>query len=63
MEGIYDLFLSLVINDAVEVISLKVYFTTQFFKEYLKLFDSVNPVERDFLKNILHRLYGKLVLK
>ena len=30
-------------------------------KEFLELFDAEEPREREYLKNILHRLYAKLV--
>lgn len=49
------------INEAVEVRQLKVYVTPQFVQEFLELFDSEESVERDYLKNILHKLYAKLV--
>jgi len=41
--------------------ALKVYVTPQFIQEFLELFDSEEAVERDYLKNILHKLYAKLV--
>lgn len=41
--------------------SLKVFITHNFIQEFLELFDSEEPRERDYLKNILHRLYAKLV--
>ena len=40
--------------------SLKVYVTPQFVQEFLELFDSEESVERDYLKNILHKLYAKV---
>ena len=40
--------------------SLKVYVTPQFVQEFLDLFDSEESVERDYLKNILHKLYAKV---
>ena len=61
LQGIYEFFLQLVINEAVEVKQLKVYVTPQFVQEFLELFDSEESVERDYLKNILHKLYAKLV--
>jgi len=61
LQGIYEFFLQLVINEAVEVRALKVYVTPQFVQEFLELFDSEESVERDYLKNILHKLYAKLV--
>ena len=60
LQGIYEFFLQLVINESVEVRSLKVYVTPQFVQEFLDLFDSEEFVERDYLKNILHKLYAKV---
>ena len=60
LQGIYEFFLQLVINESVEVHSLKVYVTPQFVQEFLELFDSEESVERDYLKNILHKLYAKV---
>jgi serine/threonine-protein phosphatase 2A regulatory subunit B' len=61
LQGIYEFFLQLVINEAVEVRTLKIYVTPQFIQEFLELFDSEESVERDYLKNILHKLYAKLI--
>lgn len=61
LQGIYEFFLQLVINEAVDVKSLKIYVTPAFVQEFLELFDSEESVERDYLKNILHKLYAKLV--
>ena len=61
LQGIYEFFLQLVINESIDVKQLKVYVTVQFVQEFLELFDSEESVERDYLKNILHKLYAKLV--
>jgi serine/threonine-protein phosphatase 2A regulatory subunit B' len=61
LQGIYEFFLQLVINESVDVKSLKVYVTPQFVQEFLELFDSEESVERDYLKNILHKLYAKVL--
>lgn len=61
LQGIYEFFLQLVIHESIEVRSLKVYVTPQFVQDFLELFDSEESVERDYLKNILHKLYAKLV--
>lgn len=61
LQGIYEFFLQLIINEACDVKSLKVYVTPSFVQEFLELFDSEESVERDYLKNILHKLYAKLV--
>lgn len=55
------MFLQLVINEAIDVKAFKSYVTPQFVQEFLELFDSEESVERDYLKNILHKLYAKLV--
>lgn len=44
-----------------DVKALKVFITHSFIQEFLELFDSEEPREREYLKNILHRLYAKLV--
>ncbi len=61
IQGIYEFFLQLIINEAADVKSLKVYVTPHFVQQFLELFDSEEGVERDYLKNILHKLYAKLV--
>ena len=48
------------INESVEVKQFKGYVTPQFVQEFLDLFDSEESVERDYLKNILHKLYAKV---
>ena len=35
--------------------------TPKFFEEFIELFDSEESAERDYLKNILHKLYAKLI--
>ena len=61
IRGIYEIFLNLVINEACDVKTLKYFVTSNFISEFLQLFDSDIVEERDFLKNILHKLYAKLV--
>jgi serine/threonine-protein phosphatase 2A regulatory subunit B' len=61
LRGIYEIFLQLIVNEACEVRTLKQFISLNFIQEFLQLFDSEENEERDFLKNILHRLYAKLV--
>jgi len=61
LQPIYELFYQLILNDICDVKSLKIFITHGFIKEFLQLFDSEEPREREYLKNILHRLYAKLV--
>ena len=42
---------------------MKFYVTAKFVQEFLDLFDSEESVERDYLKNILHKLYAKVRFK
>lgn len=51
----------MIVNEAADVKTLKVFITHSFIQEFLELFDSEEPREREYLKNILHRLYAKLV--
>ena len=61
LQPVYEFFLQLIVNDAADVRSLKNFITNKFIQEFLELFDSEEPKEREYLKNILHRLYAKLV--
>jgi len=35
--------------------------STKFLEQYLELFDSEDPRERDYLKTIMHRIYGRFM--
>lgn len=61
LQPVYEFFLQLIINDSDEIKGLKAFITHKFIQEFLELFDSEEPKEREYLKNILHRLYAKLV--
>lgn len=71
LRGIYEIFLQVIVNESCDVKTLKQFITINFIqevftnlifsKQFLQLFDSEENEERDFLKNILHRLYAKLV--
>jgi serine/threonine-protein phosphatase 2A regulatory subunit B' len=61
LQPAYEFFLQLIVNDAADVKSLKGHVTAKFVQQFLELFDSEEITEREYLKNILHRLYAKLV--
>ena len=61
LQPVYEFFLQLIINEAVDMRSLRPFISHKFIQEFLELFDSEEPKEREYLKNILHRLYAKLV--
>lgn len=46
---------------AVVTRDLKLFLTCDLLLQLLELFDSEDPRERDFLKTILHRIYGKFL--
>ncbi len=52
--------MQLILNDATDVKSMKGFITPQFIQGFLELFDSEENYERDYLKNILHKLYAKV---
>jgi len=54
--GVYEFFYQLIVNEATEVRTLKVHINQNFIYDFLDLFDSEEPRERDYLKNIFHRL-------
>ena len=61
LEGIYSIFLHLICDPEIDVKMLKGFVTGKFVSRILELFDSEVHGERDCLKNILHKLYAKLV--
>ena len=67
IQPVYELFLQLIVNDAADVKTLKVFITLSFvqeviiFTKFLEIIDSEEPKEREYLKNILHRLYAKVI--
>ena len=61
LQPVYEFFLQLIINESVDMKSLRGCISHKFIQEFLELFDSEEPKEREYLKNILHRLYAKLV--
>ncbi|CAG9325210.1 unnamed protein product [Blepharisma stoltei] len=61
LQGVYEFVFELIICEATDVKSLKVFITPSFIQDFLQLFDSEEPRERDYLKNILQLLYAKFV--
>jgi len=61
LQPVYELFMQLIINESLDIKSMKVFITHSFIQEFLEIMDSEEPREREYLKNILHRLYAKLV--
>ena len=63
LHGVYEIFLALALSDQTDQGMLKIYINRSFVERFLDLFDSQNPSEREFLKNILHKLYAKVIAR
>lgn len=61
LQLVYELLLKFIMNPSLKTEVLIKNLDKSFIKRYLELFDSEDPRERDYLKTILHRIYGKLM--
>jgi len=61
LQLIYDLTLRLVINTDVDKKTMKKYLEGEFVDNVIELFASEDPREREYLKTILHRIYGRFM--
>ncbi|CCI44264.1 unnamed protein product [Albugo candida] len=59
LQLVYEILLRFVLSKEVDSKTAKEYFSRSFMIKLLNLFDSEDPRERDYLKTILHRIYGK----
>lgn len=62
LQVVYDLLLRFVTSGSLEAKVAKKYIDHSFILRLLDLFDSEDPRERDCLKTILHRIYGKFMV-
>ncbi|XP_030245135.1 serine/threonine-protein phosphatase 2A 56 kDa regulatory subunit gamma isoform isoform X1 [Drosophila navojoa] len=61
LQLVYELFLRFLESPDFQPNIAKRYIDHQFVLQLLDLFDSEDPRERDFLKTVLHRIYGKFL--
>lgn len=61
LQIVYELFLRFLESPDFQPNIAKRYIDSQFVLRVLDLFDSEDPRERDFLKTVLHRIYGKFL--
>jgi len=61
LQVVYEFFLRFVISNDVDPKIAKRFVDQNFIMKFLELFDSEDPRERDYLKTILHRIYGKFM--
>merc|ERR1719335_2096386 len=61
LQIVYEFFLRFAVSHEVDPKIAKKYIDQTFVLMLLELFDSEDPRERDYLKTILHRIYGKIM--
>jgi len=59
---VYEFFLRFIISNDLDPKIARRYVNVNFMLKFLELFDSEDPRERDYLKTILHRIYGKFMV-
>ncbi|GAV88722.1 B56 domain-containing protein [Cephalotus follicularis] len=62
LQIVYDLFLRFISYNSLDAKVAKKYIDHSFILKILDLFDSEDPRERDCLKTILHRIYGRFMV-
>eukprot|EP00898_Chlorokybus_atmophyticus_P003755 jgi/Chlat1/4380/Chrsp29S04525 len=62
LQIVYEFLLRYVISNETDAKVARKYIDTNFVLRLLDLFDSEDPRERDYLKTILHRIYGKFMV-
>ncbi|CAI5521879.1 unnamed protein product [Closterium sp. Naga37s-1] len=62
LQIVYELLLRYVVSNETDAKVAKRYIDQRFILRLLNLFDSEDPRERDYLKTIVHRIYGKFMV-
>eukprot|EP00201_Polytomella_parva_P000762 CAMPEP_0175082930 /NCGR_PEP_ID=MMETSP0052_2-20121109/27043_1 /TAXON_ID=51329 ORGANISM="Polytomella parva, Strain SAG 63-3" /NCGR_SAMPLE_ID=MMETSP0052_2 /ASSEMBLY_ACC=CAM_ASM_000194 /LENGTH=497 /DNA_ID=CAMNT_0016354209 /DNA_START=75 /DNA_END=1568 /DNA_ORIENTATION=+ len=62
LQIVYEFFLRYIVSNDTDSKVAKKYIDQQFILKLLELFDSEDPRERDYVKTVLHRIYGKIML-
>lgn len=61
LQVVYEFFLRFIVSAEVKAKSAKKYIDQSFCSKLIDLFDTEDPREREYLKTILHRIYGKFM--
>lgn len=61
LQVVYEFLLRFIVSGEVKAKIAKKYVDQSFCLKVIELFDSEDPRERDYLKTILHRIYGKFM--
>ena len=62
LQIVYEFLLRYIVSEDTDAKVAKKYIDQHFVLKLLDLFDSEDPRERDYLKTILHRIYGKFMM-
>jgi hypothetical protein len=62
LQIVYEIFLRYIVSNDTDGKIAKKYIDQSFVLNLLELFDSDDPRERDYLKTVLHRIYGKFMV-
>ena len=60
---VYEIYIHIIKHPAITETILKYFITESYIQNILDLFESENAEERDYLKQIIHKLYSKVVKK
>lgn len=58
---VYEFFLRFIVSSEVNGKVAKRYVDQAFIRNWIELFDAEDPRERDYVKTVLHRMYGKFM--
>ena len=61
MQVVYELFLRFIVSTEVSGKVTKKFVDQTFLRNWIELFDAEDPRERDYVKTVLHRMYGKFM--
>lgn len=61
LQIVYEFFLRFIVSSEVSGKIAKKYIDQNFIRLWIELFDAEDPRERDYVKTILHRMYGKFM--
>jgi serine/threonine-protein phosphatase 2A regulatory subunit B' len=61
LQVVYEFFLRFIVSNEVNGKVAKRFVDQSFIKNWIELFDAEDPRERDYVKTVLHRMYGKFM--
>jgi serine/threonine-protein phosphatase 2A regulatory subunit B' len=61
LQVVYEFFLRFIVSTEVNGKVAKKYVDQTFIRQWIELFDAEDPRERDYVKTVLHRMYGKFM--